>query len=125
MLGYVTLGTNDLDRACRFYDALLPLLGGKRALDFGRIVFWANGKGPMFAVTVPYDGNPATVGNGVMPALQAESREQVNEVYAKAIELGAQCEGAPGPRGGEDSPFYGAYFRDPDGNKLAVFHWKK
>lgn len=125
MIGYVTLGTRDMPRAARFYDALLPILGGQRAFDFGRITFWSNGKGGLLAVAQPYNGEPATVGNGVMVALQAASHEQVNMVHAKALELGATCEGAPGPRLGDDSPFYGAYFRDPDGNKLAVFHWKR
>ncbi|MCH8685325.1 VOC family protein [Pedomonas mirosovicensis] len=123
MIGYVTLGTHDMERGARFYDSLLPLLGGKRAIDFGTMIFWGNGKGGLLCLTHPYNKEPATVGNGVMVAFTADSPAQVDEVYAKAIELGGQCEGAPGRRGGENSPFYGAYFRDPDGNKLAVFHW--
>lgn len=120
MIGYVTLGTNDLPRAARFYDALLAELGGKRIMDLDGFIVWSNRpNAPGLAVTRPYDGKPASVGNGVMAALAAGSKEKVDAVYRKALELGATDEGKPGPRG---ENFYAAYFRDPDGNKLNAFY---
>jgi predicted lactoylglutathione lyase len=118
MVGYSTIGTNDMARAGAFYDALLGELGGKRLMDMGRFVLWAGEGGAMFAVANPYDGKPATVGNGVMIALQAKSREQVDAIYQKALALGGTDEGPPGVRGGT---FYAGYFRDLDGNKLNAF----
>ncbi|MDZ4381804.1 MAG: VOC family protein [Parvibaculum sp.] len=120
MIGYIMLGTNDLDRATKFYEDLLSHFGAKQAMtDPGRFVGWSDGKGPMLAVTKPHDGNKATFGNGTMIALAADSQETVNKVHAKALSLGGTDEGAPGLRGGT---FYGGYFRDLDGNKLVVFH---
>lgn len=118
MIGYITLGTNDLDASGAFYDELLALLGGKRAYNMERFIGWSNEQGAMFCVTKPYDGNAATVGNGVMISLAAKDPDQVHAVYAKAIALGASDEGPAGPRG---DTFYAGYFRDPDGNKLNVF----
>lgn len=120
MIGYVTIGTNDYDRARKFYDAVLAGLGGKRTMEFdNRLQGYGNGTSPvMFAVAKPYDGKPATSGNGTMVALSAPSREAVDKVYADAIRHGATDEGAPGLRG---DTFYGAYFRDKDGNKICVF----
>ena len=117
MLAYTTLGTNDLARAAAFYDVLLAEIGAKRFMDEpDYFIAWGNSQeGAGLGITYPFDKNPATVGNGVMVALNALSREQVDRVYAKAIELGGTDEGAPGQR----SPgFYAAYFRDLDGNKL-------
>jgi len=119
MIGYVTLGTNDLERAARFYDALLGELGALRSLEDERFVAWATETdAPMLSIIKPFDGDSATIGNGVMIALTMESPEQVDAVYHKAIELGASDEGAPGERG---PGFYAGYFRDLDGNKLAVY----
>lgn len=119
MIGYVTLGTNDIERAARFYDALLAEVGAKRFLESDTFIAWATGPGaPALSVIQPFDGNPATVGNGVMVALAMDSREKVDALHRKALELGAQDEGAPGPRG---DAFYAGYFRDPDGNKLNAF----
>ncbi|MGH7896502.1 MAG: VOC family protein [Candidatus Binatia bacterium] len=119
MIGYVSLGTNDLKRAARFYDELLAMLGGKRAMELETFIAWSSApNGAMVSVIKPFDGKPATVGNGVMVALAAGSKEQVNAVHAKALELGAKDEGAPGPRG---DGFYAGYFRDLDGNKLNAF----
>jgi len=119
MIGYVTVGTNDFARAAKFYDALLAELGAKRTMEFGSsFVVWGRGDGPALALTKPYDKKPATVGNGVMVALAARSKEQVHKIYDKAIALGATDEGKPGPRG---DTFYAGYFRDPDGNKLNCF----
>lgn len=120
MIGYVTLGTNDLPRAAAFYDALLGTLGAKRVMDFGDFIVWGTSMNrPGLSVTKPYDGKPATVGNGVMVALRMDSKVQVDALYHKAIELGGSCEGKPGAR---SDNFYAAYFRDLDGNKLNAFH---
>ena len=118
MIGYVTLGTNDFPRAAKFYDALLAELGAKRTMDFKTFVVWSRKGGPGVALTKPYDGKSATIGNGMMVALAAKSTEQVDAIYAKAISLGATDEGKPGPRG---DGFYAGYFRDLDGNKLNAF----
>ena len=119
MIGYVTLGTNDLARAAKFYDALLAEVGGKRTLESDRFVSWSTGAaGPGLGVIKPFDGKAATVGNGTMVALMAASKAQVDAVYKKALELGGKDEGAPGPRG---DGFYAGYFRDLDGNKLNCF----
>jgi predicted lactoylglutathione lyase len=119
MIGYVTLGTNDIQRSAAFYDKLLAEIGGKRIMDFETFIVWGNSPTQAgLSVTKPFDGKPATVGNGVMVALAVREPAQVDKVYKKAIELGAKDEGAAGPRG---SGFYAGYFRDPDGNKLNVF----
>ncbi|GLS26025.1 VOC family protein [Marinibactrum halimedae] len=120
MIGYALVGTNDLERSVAFYDTLLAEMGAQRYMEVeGYFVAWSTGENQAaFCVTKPYDGNPATVGNGVMIALLAESPEQVNKLYAKAIELGATDEGEPGPR---SENFYAGYFRDLDGNKLNFF----
>ena len=119
MIGYVTIGTNDLARAEKFYDALLAELGGKRVMTNDRMRMYAAGQGQaMIAVCTPFDKNPATVGNGNMVALAAGSKEAVDRVYQKAIALGGSDEGPPGQR---NPKFYGGYFRDPDGNKLVAF----
>jgi len=121
MIGYVTLGTNNIARAAAFYDQLLAELGAKRVMDFDSFILWGNKPGaPALALTKPYDGQAATIGNGVMVALAAGSAERVDALYRKAIELGASDEGKPGPRG---QGFYAGYFRDPDGNKLNFFHF--
>jgi len=120
MIGYVTLGTNDLERAAGFYDELLALIGAGRFMEEETFVAWGTSpKAPGLSVTRPFDGNTATVGNGVMVALVVKTTDQVDALHAKALELGGADEGAPGPRG--DSGFYAAYFRDLDGNKLNAF----
>lgn len=120
MIGYVTLGTNDLPRAIAFYDALLEEVGARQLMNDGRMVVWGReGGASMLAVCTPYDEKPATVGNGGMAALRAGTPERVDRLHARALELGGSDEGAPGPRG--EGGFYGGYFRDPDGNKLAAF----
>ncbi|HWS75046.1 MAG TPA: VOC family protein [Quisquiliibacterium sp.] len=118
MIGYTTLGTNDLARAAAFYDKIAAALGGKRVFENERGIGWSAGRAPMLSVMRPYDGKPASVGNGTMVALVTDSREKVDAVYKLALELGGQDEGAAGPRG---ERFYGGYFRDLDGNKLVVF----
>jgi len=120
VIGYVTLGTNDPARAGRFYDELLALVGAKRLMNFGDFVLWGTSMDAAgLAITPPFDKKPATVGNGVMAAIRAESKAQVDALYAKAIELGGTDEGKPGPRG---DGFYAGYFRDLDGNKLNAFY---
>ena len=119
MIGYTTLGTNDLAGAGAFYDDLLGLLGASRVMADERMIIWGTGPGqPMFGVCRPYDEQPASVGNGTMIALNAGSQDMVNQLHAKALALGGTDEGAPGPRAGS---FYGGYFRDLDGNKLVAF----
>lgn len=119
MIGYALLGTGNLDKALSFYDTVLGELGGKRAFDMGgRGWGYSNGEGAMLGVCTPYDGQSATVGNGTMIALAAPDRAAVDTVHAKAIAAGATDDGAPGER---MPTFYGAYFRDLDGNKICVF----
>ena len=119
MIGYVTLGTNDLPRAAAFYDALLGEIGGTRMMDTERFVAWVvDPKQPGLCIAKPFDGNPASVGNGTMIALAMKSTDLVDTMHAAAIALGATDEGKPGPRG---SGFYAGYFRDLDGNKLNFF----
>jgi catechol 2,3-dioxygenase-like lactoylglutathione lyase family enzyme len=119
MIGYVTLGTNDLARAAVFYDALAAELDTPRMMDFDGFIAWGKPGGAAgIGLTKPYDGNPASVGNGVMIALEAKDKEQVDRLYELALAHGGTCEGPPGPRG--DS-FYAGYFRDLDGNKLNAF----
>ena len=120
MIGYVTLGTNDLARATAFYDQLFAAMGAKRVWESERSVAWGTSmQAPSVGVIKPFDGRPATVGNGTMVALAIGSKEEVDRLYALAIELGAADEGKPGQR---SAGFHAAYFRDLDGNKLNFFH---
>ena len=119
MIGYVTLGTNRYDEAAKFYDELFSVLGVGRILESDTFIAWGRDmRSPAVSITRPYDGNPATVGNGVMVALAVGSTEKVDAIHARALELGGKDEGAPGPRG---EVFYAGYFRDLDGNKLNAF----
>ncbi len=119
MINYVTLGTNDLQRAGAFFDDLLSIWGARRAMESERIIFWMpSSGGPGISVCLPFDGQAASIGNGSMVALSAENPEQVDDIYTKAIALGAECEGKPGPRGEQA---YAGYFRDLDGNKFNAF----
>ena len=127
MIGYVTLGTDDLDRSRAFFDALLATIGAKRVMQFpdedGGFTMYGVGRDkPALVVTRPYDKQPASCGNGDMVALVMDSRERVDAFHAKALELGASNEGDPGFRGDPKFGFYFAYFRDPDGHKFAVFN---
>lgn len=125
MIGYITLGTNDLARARAFYDALLAEMGVTRLMEFGeRGSGWAASIGkPMLCIFTPYDGEPATIGNGVMAGISVDSRDTVDRMHRKALELGGTDEGRPGLRAAGGDGFYAAYFRDPDGNKLDVFNY--
>ena len=121
MIGYVTVGSNDLEKARNFYDNLMPTIGASRIMEFGdNFTMYGTGMGkPGFAVCKPHDGNTATAGNGNMASIACDSRAKVDALHAKAMELGGTDEGAPGPRG--TGGFYAAYFRDLDGNKLNAF----
>ncbi len=123
MIGYALIGTNDCERANAFYDALFAVIGGKRQMEFPGCVVWGVSPTlPSIGVTKPYNGEPATAGNGTMLALVVDERAKVDALHAKALSLGGQDEGAPGVRGEEgDQAFYGAYFRDLDGNKFCAF----
>jgi catechol 2,3-dioxygenase-like lactoylglutathione lyase family enzyme len=122
MLGYATIGTSDMDRAVAFYDALLAEAGAKQLFGMDRIKFYGTAMDQaMLAICIPYDENAHVVGNGQMAAISGGSREGVDKLYAKAIELGATDEGPPGER---LPVFYGAYVRDLDGNKLCFFEMK-
>lgn len=120
LIGYTTLGTNDLERGKVFYDELLATIGIMQLWAHGNMVAWGNSRSdPAFCLTKPFDGKIASAGNGGMIALRVQDRESVDRVHALAIELGGVDEGKPGPRG--DHGFYGAYFRDLDGNKLNAY----
>ncbi|MDP7592345.1 MAG: VOC family protein [Litorilituus sp.] len=122
MIGYVTLGTNNLTRAVAFYDALFSTIGAARFLETEQFVAWTTAPDkPGISVTTPFDGMPSTVGNGTMVAIMLDSTHKVDAFYEKAIALGATCEGEPGLRS-EMSGFYAGYFRDLDGNKLNAFN---
>ncbi len=124
MIGYVTLGTNDLDKARAFYSALLGTIGAKELMrtEKGLTMYGVAFGKPLLCVTKPFDGKAATAGNGTMISLLMDSRDKVDAMHAKALELGGTCEGKPGLRGNEGpQAFYGAYFRDLDGNKLCAF----
>ncbi len=120
MIGYVTLGTNKMDEAAGFYDALLGTLGASRMMEAETFIAWSSGAGsPAISIIKPADDNAATAGNGVMVAISVDSTKKVDALHAKALELGGTDEGAPGTR---LDNFYAGYFRDLDGNKLNVFH---
>lgn len=119
MIAYVTVGTNDMERAVKFYSAVLAELNPetKVLMDIGRLKMIGAPGGANIAVCTPFDGKGASVGNGVMVAFAADSPAKVDAAYKKALELGGKDDGAPGRRGGDKGPYI-AYFRDPDGNKL-------
>ena len=121
MIGYVMLGTNKFADSTKFYDDLLGSLGAGRFMESEAFIAWSTGPAsPAICVCRPHDGNPATVGNGVMVAIGVDSRDKVDALYAKALELGGSDEGAPGQR---SDNFYAGYFRDLDGNKLNAFYF--
>ncbi|MCH8617243.1 VOC family protein [Sphingomonas sp. SM33] len=126
MIGYVTVGTNDLDRARAYYDALFGSIGGRRLMQLedqrGFTMYGVAMNRPSVVVTRPYDGRAADPGNGTMTALVMDSMEKVDAFHAKALELGGSNEGDPGFRGDAKLGYYFAYFRDLDGNKFAVFN---
>ena len=121
MIGYITLGTNDLDKAGSFYDQLLGEIGARRVMTDERMLGWGTSPSDVvFSVILPFDGKDATIGNGVMIAFDVETPKNVETVYKKALALGATDEGHPHDRG-SSMGFYGGYFRDLDGNKLVAY----
>jgi predicted lactoylglutathione lyase len=122
MIGYATIGVSDMEKAKAFYSELLADIGASVMMDMGRIAFIGTGQGqPMLSICIPYNEEAPHPGNGNMIAIDPGSREMVDRLYAKALELGASDEGAPGQR--IENVFYGAYVRDPDGNKLAFYQF--
>ena len=122
MLGYVTLGTSNLPAAIEFYSALTAGMGWKKLMGTDRIVFFGSSmEQAALAICTPYDEQAPTAGNGTMVAFHGGSPEGVDALYAKAIELGATCDGEPGER--VPGLFYGAYVRDAEGNKLCFCHF--
>ncbi|MEO9635416.1 MAG: VOC family protein [Parasphingorhabdus sp.] len=120
MIGYVTVGTNDLEKAAKFYDAIGKEMGVGRMMDSDQFIAWGEmGGAAGIAASKPFDGQAASVGNGVMVAIEAKDNDQVQRLYDIALAHGGSDEGAPGPRG--EGGFYAGYFRDPDGNKLNAF----
>ena len=123
MLGYTTIGTKDMDRAVAFYDALLAEAGAKQLFGMDRIKFYGTAMDQaMLALCIPYDEKTHERGNGQMIAIPGGSKEGVDSLYAKALELGAVDEGPPGDR--IPDVFYGAYVRDFDGNKICFMDMK-
>lgn len=120
MLSYVSVGTNDLERSLKFYDRLFGEMGGERRFDAPNGQIYGFPEGSLFSVLTPADGGPATQGNGTMFAFKVDSPERVVELYNLAIQLGATDAGEPGPRG--ERGFFGSYIRDPDMNKLCIYH---
>jgi len=122
MIGYVTLGVADMEKAHAFFDPLMAALGAARFLSDGHYTFYGRDpESPMLGICPPYDGNPPSVGNGTMVAFAAPDRATVDRIHAEALRLGASDEGAPGLRDPIEMQFYGAYFRAPDGHKFCVF----
>jgi predicted lactoylglutathione lyase len=116
MIMHICFGTRDLDKAGKFYDAITRELGAARTNQTDTAIYYAKpNAGIGFAVTMPYNGEPATNGNGTMATIGAESREQVDRMHAAALANGGSDEGAPGVRA---HGMYAAYWRDPDGNKM-------
>ena len=125
MIGYVTLGTDDLKRAHAFFDGLFEVIGGKRLMELPEqrgFTMWGKSLDrPSVVVIRPADGAPADPGNGNMVALALSSIDQVDAMHARALELGGTSEGEPGFRGNPKLGRYFAYFRDLDGHKFAAF----
>ena len=119
---YSTIGTNNKEAAEEFYDELLSLINAKKFPANDRITMWMSPEdnSVILAIAVPYNGEKATCGNGSMKGIALDSKEALDEIYAKAISLGAKDDGEPGPRAGA---FYGAYIYDLDGNKLTFFNF--
>jgi len=123
MLGYVTIGALDSAKSGRFYDAVFGALGARRTFAEGTWIGYA-AKGSDSATVMicsPYDKKPATAGNGTMIAFKGASISEVDAAYNAGLSQGGTDEGAPGPRPADSKTFYGAYLRDPTGNKICVY----
>jgi catechol 2,3-dioxygenase-like lactoylglutathione lyase family enzyme len=122
MIGYVTIGALDVEQAMPFYDAVLGAIGYERQFfDAGWAGYGARGADADIFICPPFDGRAARGGNGIMIAFKAPSTDAVRAAHAAALEHGGADEGGPGPRPAESTTFFGAYMRDPTGNKIAVF----
>ena len=119
MLGYATIGVTDMAAAEAYYGALLGEIGAGQLFGQDRIKFYGNGQGGMIAICIPYNEEDLAPGNGNMLAIDAGDRATVDKLYAKAMELGSTDDGEPGER---LPVFYGAYVRDPDGNKICFYN---
>jgi hypothetical protein len=117
-------GSNDIENAKQFYDTVLATIGVGTMMEHGSggRIYGSSGA-PVLSIVRPFNGAPASVGNGCMATLNCETRAQVAAIHAKAVELGGHDEGPPGPRAGEESGVYAAYFRDLDGNKICAVHF--
>lgn len=124
IMSHVSIGTNDFERAAKFYDAVLKTIGGKRIYDLSEHKAIAYGKVyPEFWVQVPHNGKEATIGNGAHFAFYVKSKEEVHAFYDEALRQGASDDGAPGPRPHYGEQYYGCFVRDLDGNKIeAMFY---
>jgi predicted lactoylglutathione lyase len=123
----VMFGSNDIEKAKSFYDAILSEIGLKGLYEHGsggRIYGTEQGV-PLLSIVRPFNGIVATAGNGSMASLMCDSRDQVSAIHAKAVEQGGTCDGPPGPRGGDASGIFAAYFRDLDGNKISALHFAR
>jgi len=119
MIGYLTLGNNNLKKAAAFHDKIAAEMGLGRVMETDTFIAWGSDDGSAgLGLTQPFDGKPMSVGNGVMVALAAKDKAEVDSIYKLALSIGGTDEGPPGQRG---EGFYAAYFRDPEGNKLNAF----
>lgn len=118
MFSHITVGTCDLQRAGAFYDSVLGTIGHLRSLERDTFIAYGDRSGPRFFVMNPFDGGDAAAGNGWHAAFEADTRAQVDAFHAAALAAGGTDEGAPGLRPHYHENYYGAYVRDPDGNKI-------
>lgn len=116
-MNYIVVGTNDLLRATQFYDSLFENNEIVKINTTDRMTFWS-GDSFVFAVALPFDGFPATKGNGTTIGFSVNAPEEVNNIYRKAVEMGGNCAGEPNTRG----PVYSGYVRDLDDNKLCIYY---
>jgi len=122
MIGYVTIGALDSEKSGTFYDAVLGALGIERKFAEGGWIGYGDKSGSAdFMVCTPFDKKPATAGNGTMISFKGADKGQVEAAYRAGLQSGGKDEGAPGPRPADSKTFYGAYLRDPTGNKICVY----
>ena len=124
IMSHVSVGTNQFEKALEFYDKVLATLGARRIHEELQVKAVAYGKQfPEFWLQAPFDGRPATVGNGSHFAFLASSRQVVDEFYAAALAAGGSGDGDPGPREHYGPAYYGGFARDLDGNKIEAMYW--
>lgn len=122
ILSHVSIGTNDFERAIRFYDAVISAIGGKRIMEHPGAVAYGRAY-PEFWVQRPHDGGSANVGNGTHFGFNVSSKEEVDAFHAAGLAAGATDDGEPGPREDYGAPYYGCFLRDPDGHKIEAAYW--